>query len=261
MRGHAIANGTYVVRGEPRRARSRSSARGWSSGAGRSSSDPFGRILKKASTDKEEILVVKCDRKLMEDVRRNWPFFRDRRIDAYQRHHETRGGLNRRSERRRKPGCPVHSCTAGLRPAAQMEAPHALPILFALTLFAVSVYGVRRRLEAGTSPAHDEVGQEGHARERLAGIPAAATRPQGLAEPQRPVGLRDHAEGSREAREVGRQDPRAVLRRDRALAASASIRRRIRTCGIAAPSRSRPGGRANACCSTSARWTGNRRCS
>jgi N-carbamoylputrescine amidase len=52
-------------------------------------SDPFGRILKKASTDKEEILVVKCDRKLMEDVRRNWPFFRDRRIDAY-------GGITKR---------------------------------------------------------------------------------------------------------------------------------------------------------------------
>jgi N-carbamoylputrescine amidase len=45
--------------------------------------DPFGGIVKEASTDKEEVLVVKCDRKLMEDVRRNWPFFRDRRIDAY----------------------------------------------------------------------------------------------------------------------------------------------------------------------------------
>ena len=31
----------------------------------------------------EEIITVKCDRKLMEDVRRNWPFFRDRRIDYY----------------------------------------------------------------------------------------------------------------------------------------------------------------------------------
>ena len=46
-------------------------------------SDPFGRILKRASTDKEEILTVTCSRQLMEDVRRNWPFFRDRRIDAY----------------------------------------------------------------------------------------------------------------------------------------------------------------------------------
>ena len=46
--------------------------------------DPFGRLLRRASHDKEELLVVTCDRRLMEDVRRNWPFFRDRRIDAYQ---------------------------------------------------------------------------------------------------------------------------------------------------------------------------------
>ena len=45
--------------------------------------------MKRASHDKEELLVVTCDRKLMEDVRRNWPFFRDRRIDAY-------GGITKR---------------------------------------------------------------------------------------------------------------------------------------------------------------------
>jgi N-carbamoylputrescine amidase len=75
MRGHAIANGTYVcavIVGE-----------GLEFWGGSFVSDPFGRIVKKGSSDKEEILVVKCDRKLMEDVRRNWPFFRDRRIDAY----------------------------------------------------------------------------------------------------------------------------------------------------------------------------------
>ncbi|MDP2059870.1 MAG: acyltransferase, partial [Flavobacteriaceae bacterium] len=37
-----------------------------------------------ASQDKEEILIAEIDRDLMEDVRQNWPFFRDRRIDAYQ---------------------------------------------------------------------------------------------------------------------------------------------------------------------------------
>ena len=82
MRGHAIANGTYVcavnrvghevIVGEGLEFWGRSFV-----------SDPFGRVLQKASTDKEEVLVVACDRKLMEDVRRNWPFFRDRRIDAY----------------------------------------------------------------------------------------------------------------------------------------------------------------------------------
>jgi N-carbamoylputrescine amidase len=45
--------------------------------------DPFGRILAQASPDKEEILIAEIDRKLLEDTRRNWPFLRDRRIDAY----------------------------------------------------------------------------------------------------------------------------------------------------------------------------------
>ena len=45
------------------------------------------------------------------------------------------------------------------------------------------------------------------------GVPPAAAGPQGLAEPQRPVGLRHHRQGRRQAREVGRADPRAVLRR------------------------------------------------
>lgn len=87
MRGHAIANGTYVVAvnrighelppdGDPN-----GGLQFW----GQSFvCDPFGRILSIASSDQEEVLVVECDRKLMEDVRRNWPFFRDRRIDFYE---------------------------------------------------------------------------------------------------------------------------------------------------------------------------------
>ena len=46
-------------------------------------SDPFGRVLAEASHDNEEILIVDCDVRQMEEVRRNWPFLRDRRIDAY----------------------------------------------------------------------------------------------------------------------------------------------------------------------------------
>ena len=53
-------------------------------------SDPFGRMLASGQhATRKKMLVVKCDRKLMEDVRRNWPFFRDRRIDAY-------GGITKR---------------------------------------------------------------------------------------------------------------------------------------------------------------------
>jgi len=46
--------------------------------------DPFGRIIAQASHDKEEILTADINLKLLEDTRRNWPFLRDRRIDAYQ---------------------------------------------------------------------------------------------------------------------------------------------------------------------------------
>jgi len=82
MRGHAIANGTYVC-AVNRVGHEVIVGEGLEFWGGSFVSDPFGRILKKASVDKEDILIVKCDRKLMEDVRRNWPFFRDRRIDAY----------------------------------------------------------------------------------------------------------------------------------------------------------------------------------
>jgi len=44
--------------------------------------DPFGRILAEAGTE-PAVLVATCDRALIESTRRNWPFLRDRRIDAY----------------------------------------------------------------------------------------------------------------------------------------------------------------------------------
>jgi len=45
-------------------------------------SDPFGRLLAEAGTE-EAILTATLDPKLMETIRRNWPFLRDRRVDAY----------------------------------------------------------------------------------------------------------------------------------------------------------------------------------
>jgi N-carbamoylputrescine amidase len=51
--------------------------------------DPSGVVVARASHGDEEILVVECDPKQAESVRRNWPFLRDRRIDAYE-------GLTRR---------------------------------------------------------------------------------------------------------------------------------------------------------------------
>ena len=46
-------------------------------------SDPFGEVIARASGKDEETLVVECDLKKIEYTRRNWPFLRDRRIDAY----------------------------------------------------------------------------------------------------------------------------------------------------------------------------------
>lgn len=45
--------------------------------------DPFGRVLAEASDTQEETLIVPIDLKLIDEVRRNWPFLRDRRIDSY----------------------------------------------------------------------------------------------------------------------------------------------------------------------------------
>ncbi len=47
------------------------------------------QVLAEASHDGEETLVVECDPRRIEEVRRNWPFLRDRRIDAYGPHSRT----------------------------------------------------------------------------------------------------------------------------------------------------------------------------
>jgi N-carbamoylputrescine amidase len=84
QRGHAIANGVYVAvvnrvgheippEGGP-------GLEFWGSSF---VADPFGVVIAEGSTDKEEILVAKVDLARIEEVRRNWPFLRDRRIDAY----------------------------------------------------------------------------------------------------------------------------------------------------------------------------------
>ena len=82
QRAHAIANGVYVA------AVNRVGHEGSSDGGiefwGTSFvSDPFGVVIAEAPRDDEAVLVVECDRAHLEDVRRNWPFLRDRRIDAY----------------------------------------------------------------------------------------------------------------------------------------------------------------------------------
>ena len=45
--------------------------------------DPFGVVIAQAAGDKEEVLIADIELDRVEDVRRNWPFLRDRRIEAY----------------------------------------------------------------------------------------------------------------------------------------------------------------------------------
>jgi N-carbamoylputrescine amidase len=78
QRGHAVANGCYVA------AVNRCGTHGGTEFWGRSFvANPYGEILAKASTNQEEILIQDIDFSLVEEFRRIWPFFRDRRIDAY----------------------------------------------------------------------------------------------------------------------------------------------------------------------------------
>jgi N-carbamoylputrescine amidase len=89
QRAHAIANGVYVavvnrVGFETGDIRGNSApGAGLEFWGGSFVCDPFGRVIAEAAHDREEILIGEVDLRLLEDVRRNWPFLRDRRIDSY----------------------------------------------------------------------------------------------------------------------------------------------------------------------------------
>jgi len=81
QRAHAIANGVYVA------AVNRVGHEGPAEGGlefwgGSFLSDPFGQVLCRGD-QAEAVLLGTCDRARLEETRRNWPFLRDRRIDAY----------------------------------------------------------------------------------------------------------------------------------------------------------------------------------
>jgi len=84
QRGHAIANGVYVAAvnriGLEKISADSDGIQFWGNSF---ICDPQGVILAQASTDKEEILIAEVDTKKLEYIRRNWPFYRDRRIDTY----------------------------------------------------------------------------------------------------------------------------------------------------------------------------------
>ena len=88
QRSHAIANGVFVA--SPNRVgfEDHAGTRGLEFFGHSVIFDPFGRILTEATTE-PDVLVATCDPALIEETRRNWPFLRDRRVDAY-------GGLTSR---------------------------------------------------------------------------------------------------------------------------------------------------------------------
>lgn len=96
QRSHAIANGVYVAaanrvgleHGDVKLAHgdilgNRADGPGLEFWGGSFIADPFGRVIAKATHDREEVLLAEVDPSLIEETRRNWPFLRDRRIDAY----------------------------------------------------------------------------------------------------------------------------------------------------------------------------------
>ena len=82
QRAHAIANGIYVA-ATNRVGHEVLAGKGIEFWGSSFVADPSGAILKEASTSQEEVLLVECDMAYLEEVRRNWPFLRDRRIDSY----------------------------------------------------------------------------------------------------------------------------------------------------------------------------------
>jgi N-carbamoylputrescine amidase len=85
QRSHAIANGVYVAAvnrvGHEKLNGAEPGIEFWGSSF---VADPFGIVVAEASAHREELLLARVDPGRIEEVRRNWPFLRDRRMDAYQ---------------------------------------------------------------------------------------------------------------------------------------------------------------------------------
>ncbi|MCK6600187.1 MAG: carbon-nitrogen hydrolase [Bacteroidetes bacterium] len=78
QRGHAVANGLHVV--SVNRVGREGAMQFW---GGSFISNPFGRLLFKASHDREELHVETLNLSKTDSYRVHWPFLRDRRIDSY----------------------------------------------------------------------------------------------------------------------------------------------------------------------------------
>ena len=92
QRSHAIANGLYVAavnRVGHERLDGASAGDGIEFWGGSFLADPFGTVVAEAPADREAVVIGEVNLARIEEVRRGWPFLRDRRIDAY-------GGMGQR---------------------------------------------------------------------------------------------------------------------------------------------------------------------
>jgi N-carbamoylputrescine amidase len=84
QRSHAIANGCYVAAvnrvGHERETPDAVGLEFWGTTF---LCDPYGVVVAQAATDREETLVAPVDLAKVQEMRRHWPFLRDRRVDAY----------------------------------------------------------------------------------------------------------------------------------------------------------------------------------
>jgi len=78
QRGHAVANGVYIV--SVNRTGTEGGMHFW---GGSFISSPFGDLMFQASADKEEVHVQELRLGVIDEIRVHWPFLRDRRIDSY----------------------------------------------------------------------------------------------------------------------------------------------------------------------------------
>lgn len=96
MRGHAIANGVHVV--AVNRVGREDRLRFWGQSF---ACDSFGKVLKRASAAKEEILVAKLDLSHNRRIREGWGFFRNRRPDTYREGRSQESGVRRQKKEKR----------------------------------------------------------------------------------------------------------------------------------------------------------------
>jgi N-carbamoylputrescine amidase len=83
QRSHAIANGVYVAAVNRAGLERQGGGDGIEFWGGTFLCDPFGIVVARARTQGEEVVLGRVEPSRVEEVRRNWPFLRDRRIDSY----------------------------------------------------------------------------------------------------------------------------------------------------------------------------------